>query len=159
MSSDIQTPITNISNTRRSVSSGVQTPRSNISNTRRSVSSDILTLRTNISNTRRSVSSDILTLRTNKSNRTNVLSDNQNPRSGIYVSRHWEVTYQTPNVVLHLVSKQQDLMQLLKRRQCFVRYPNTEQWYIEREKDLNLCLGCVCQRLALKTTRFTLFFL
>ena len=143
MSSDIQTPITNISNTRRSVSSGVQTPRSNISNTR-SVSSDILTPRTNISNTRRSVSSDILTLRTNKSNRTNVLSDNQNPRSGIYVSRHWEVTYQTPNVVLHLVSKQQDLMQLLKRRQCFVRYPNTEQWYMEREKDLNFCFDCVC---------------
>ena len=144
MSSDIQTPITNISNRRRSVSSGVQTPRSNISNTRSSVSSDILTLRTNISNTRRSVSSDILTLRTNKSNRTNVLSDNQNPRSGIYVSRHWEVTYQTPNVMLHLVSKQQDLMQLLKRRQCFVRYPNTEQWYIEREKDLNFCFDCVC---------------
>ena len=80
-----------------------------LSNTRRSISSDIQTPRTNISNTRRSVLSDIQTTRTNISNKTNVLSDNQNPRSGIYISQHWEVTYQTPNAVLQLVSKQLDL--------------------------------------------------
>ena len=142
MSSDIQTPITNISNTRRSVSSGVQTPRSNISNTRRSVSSDILTPRTNISNTRRSVSSDILTLRTNKSNRTNVLSDNQNPRSGIYVSRHWEVTYQTREGVFHLIFKHRVVKHqtrgvrqqksrhrekiYIKNKECFISSQNNE---------------------------------
>ena len=61
VSSDIQTPRSNMSNPRRSVSSDIQTPRSNISNTRRSVSSDIQTPRSNISYTRRSVSSDIHT--------------------------------------------------------------------------------------------------
>ena len=43
-----------------------------------------------LSNTRRSVSSDIQTPRTNKSNRTNALSDNQNPRSDIYMSANTE---------------------------------------------------------------------
>ena len=59
-----QTLRSNIPNTRRvSVSSDIQTPRSGITNTRRGVSSDIQTLRSNISNARGSVSSDLQTPR------------------------------------------------------------------------------------------------
>ena len=86
VSSDIQTPRSNILNTRRSVSSDIQTPRRNYDikhekvcvaakiytprdnrlNTRKSVSSDIQTPRSNFSQTRRSVSFDIQTPKRNR---------------------------------------------------------------------------------------------
>ena len=86
VSSDIQTPRSNILNTRRSVSSDIQTPRRNYDikhekvcvaakiytprdnrlNTRKSVSSDIQTPRSNLSQTRRGVSFDIQTPKRNR---------------------------------------------------------------------------------------------
>ena len=68
VSSDIQTPRSNILNTRRSVSSDIQTPRRNydIKHEKVCVAAKIYTPRSNLSQTRRSVSFDIQTPKSNR---------------------------------------------------------------------------------------------
>ena len=94
VSSDMQAPISNLSNKRRSISSDTQTPITNISNPRGSVLSHVYAPRNNISDTRRSVSRHRYLI--------------YQEQEGVFrqISRHREITYQTREL-----------------KKCFISFP------------------------------------